>query len=91
MAVFVASVMAWMLNIYMKVSLHAISAGVMVAFMLQMGMTQSLQLGIYICIALLIAGLVCTARFIVSDHTQKEIYGGFVAGVVSLIASNWLA
>jgi hypothetical protein len=90
MAVFVASVMAWMMNIYMKVSLHAISAGVMVAFMLQMGITQPLNLALYISIALLIAGLVCTARFIVSDHTQKEVYGGLAAGVAALVAANWL-
>ena len=44
--------------------------------MMLLALTQSVSFGVYISVALLIAGLVCTARFIVSDHTQKEIYGG---------------
>ena len=44
---------------------------------------------IYISIALLIAGTVCTARFIVSDHTQKEVYYGFFAGVASQLLAIW--
>lgn len=91
MGSFLASSIGLMMNIYMKVSLHAISTGVLVAFMLLMGMTQAINLGFYISIALLIAGLVCTARFIVSDHTQKEVYGGLAAGALALIAANWLA
>jgi hypothetical protein len=91
MASFLASSIGLMMNIYMKVSLHAISTGVLAAFMLLMGMTQAINLGLYISLALFIAGLVCTARFIVSDHTQKEVYGGLIAGAIALVAANWLA
>lgn len=91
MSTFLASSIGLMMNIYMKVSLHAISIGVMTAFMLWMGMRQPINLGLYISIALLIAGLVCTARLIVSDHTQKEVYWGLFAGMAGLVAASWLA
>ncbi|MEO6613715.1 MAG: hypothetical protein ABIT05_13070 [Chitinophagaceae bacterium] len=90
LATFISSWLALMINIKMKVSLHAISMGVLVAFMLSMGLTQPLHLGIYISLAFLIAGLVCSSRFIVSDHTQEEVYGGFIAGALSVLVAGWL-
>jgi hypothetical protein len=59
-------------NIYMKVSMHAISMGVMATFILLLAFSQPISFGVYISLALLIAGLVCYSRFIVSDHTPKR-------------------
>jgi len=88
LAVFIASWLALMANIKMKISLHTISAGLMLTFILQLAFSDPLNYGIYIAIALLITGLVCTARFIASDHSAKEVYGGLVVGIFSqLIAS----
>ena len=74
-----------MANIYMKISMHAIAMGVTVSFMILFSLTQSAHPGIYISVTFLIAGLVCSARFIVSDHAQKEIYGGLLAGFTALL------
>jgi hypothetical protein len=84
MATFLAGSAALMMNIYMKVSLHAISMGVFLGFMLWLAVTNGISAGLYTSLTLLIAGSVCTARFIVSDHTQKEVYGGLVAGLLSI-------
>lgn len=81
LSVFLASWLALMANIKIKISLHAISMGVMIAFFFILAFTQPVNLGIYISIALLIAGLVCTSRFIVSDHTPAEVYGGLAVGM----------
>ncbi len=89
LAIFIASSVGLIMNIYMKISLHAISMGILVAFMVLLGMTQSVNFGLYISIAFFIAGLVCTARFIVSDHTQKEVYLGLLTGILSMIAAVW--
>lgn len=89
LAVFISSWIGLMMNIKMKISLHAIGAGVMIMFILLLAFTQQLNFGIYISIALLIAGLVCTARFIVSDHTAREIYGGLFAGFASMLVAYW--
>lgn len=89
MAIFIASIFGLMLNIYMKVSMHAISMGILVAFMFLIALGQPANATISISIALLIAGAVCTARFIVSDHTQREIYFGFFAGIASQLIAVW--
>jgi hypothetical protein len=89
MTIFLASAIGLMANIYMKISMHTISMGVTVSFMLFLALTQSLNFGIYLSIAFLIAGLVCTARFIASDHTAMEIYTGLLVGCLSLLIAIW--
>ncbi|MCU7552369.1 hypothetical protein OCK74_24835 [Chitinophagaceae bacterium LB-8] len=85
LAIFLASSIGLILNIYMKVSMHALAVGVAVAFMLLLGFTTYLNLGPYISITLLIGGLVCTSRLINSDHNPWEVYFGFAAGVLAQI------
>jgi len=84
MAIFIASSLGLMVNIYMKVSMHAISMGVMLTCIITLGF-DSTGFGVYIAVALLIAGLVCTARLIASNHAQKEIYTGLIIGILSQI------
>ena len=89
MAIFIASSLGLLVNIYMKVSMHAISMGIMLVFMSLLSFTQVASYTIYMSVAFLIAGLVCTARFIVSDHTQKEIYAGLLTGGASQLIAVW--
>jgi hypothetical protein len=91
MASFIASSIALLLNVYMKVSLHAISAGVMLSFMVWLGLTQEISSGLFISVALFLTGLVCTVRLIASDHSQKEIYIGLLTGLVGLLGSLVIA
>lgn len=88
LATFLASWLGLMANIIMKVSLHAISMGVMLAFIFLLAFSDPLNYGPYISIALLIAGLVCTSRFIVSDHSPKEVYTGLAVGVGAMLVAN---
>lgn len=90
MAVFVSSWIGLMANVKIKISLHAIAMGIAVAFLLLLAFTQELNFGLYIAVALLIAGLVCTSRLAVSDHTVKEVYIGFVAGVISVLIARYI-
>jgi len=84
-AIFLASIGGLMANISMKVSMHAMGAGVMTAFVMLAGFSQDINFGGYISISIFLAGLICTARFIDSDHTAKEIYTGLFIGVLSLL------
>jgi len=81
---------AWFLNIVNKISMHAIGVGGMAMFFLLQAFGQQDVTGVYFSFAILIAGLVCTARLIVSDHTQGEIYFGFVAGALCQVIALWL-
>ena len=85
LGIFLASVGGLMANISMKVSMHAIAAGVMAAFVMLLGLSQEVNYGIYISLAILTAGIICTARLIDGKHTTKEIYWGVFIGIVSLL------
>jgi multidrug transporter EmrE-like cation transporter len=89
MAIFNASVLGFLVNISMKVSMHAISVGVMTTFVALLAFSDSSSFSFYLSIAVLIAGIVCTSRLIVSDHSQKEIYYGFLIGILSQLAANY--
>jgi len=90
MATFIGSWLALMINIKIKISLHSIAMGVMIAFLVRLAFTGNLNFGIWISVALLLTGLVCTARFIASDHRPVEIYGGLLAGIVSMLAAEFI-
>jgi hypothetical protein len=87
---FLAVCAAWFLNILAKVSMHAIGVGGLATFFLLQAFGQQDVTGIYFSVAILIAGIVCTARLIVSDHTQKEIYLGLAAGALCQLLAVWL-
>jgi hypothetical protein len=89
LAIFNASVAGFILNIFMKVSMHAIAVGVMTTFVAILVFHESVNMSLYLSISLLIAGLVCTSRLIVSDHRPAEIYIGFIAGVLSQLAAQY--
>jgi len=89
MAIFNASVFGFLVNISMKVSMHAIAVGVMTTFIALLAFTDSSSFSLYLSIAVLLSGIVCTSRLIVSDHTQKEIYFGFLVGVFSQLAAHY--
>lgn len=79
---FLAVCATWFLNIYTKISMHSTAMGGLVVFFLLQSFGGFEYTGYYLAIALLIAGLVCTSRFIVSNHTQGEIYLGFFTGAL---------
>ena len=89
MAIFNASVLGFLVNISMKVSMHAISVGVMTTFMALLALTDSSSFSFYLSISVLIAGIVCTSRLLVSDHSQKEIYYGLLIGILSQLAAHY--
>lgn len=89
MAIFIASSIGLLVNIYMKVSMHSISMGILLVFMSLLAFTQAGSYTVYLSAAFLLAGLVCTARFIVSDHTAAEIYTGLLVGGLSQLIAVW--
>jgi hypothetical protein len=87
LGVFLACSLGLILNSYLKISMHTIALGVICAFFLLAGMFSTASYGFYISVALLIAGVTATARLIDSNHTQKEIYSGFFAGVLAEVVA----
>lgn len=87
LGVFLAVCGAWMANIWFKVSMHGIGVGGMLAFFLLQSFASPSVGGVYLSIAVVIAGMVCTARFIVGGHTRWEVYAGLAIGMLAQVVA----
>ncbi len=67
-----------------KISLHMIGIAVLVAFVFYLSRNETIDLIIQI-VLLITIGLVASARLILKAHTYKELYLGFVCGVLPQI------
>ena len=85
--VFLTTVVGLISNIYFKISMHAMGAGGLLGLFLLITFSNSMLMTWPLGTALLITGLVCTSRLIVSDHTVKEIYLGLFFGVLCQLAA----
>jgi hypothetical protein len=82
-SVFISSSVALIANIYFKISMHAMGVGGLLGLMLVVFFTNtSSPVTLPLVITLLVTGLVCTSRLIVSNHTQKDIYLGLLYGIL---------
>lgn len=90
LGVFLAVSAAWLFNIRYKISMHATGVGGLVMYFLFLTFGQREETALYLAIAFIIAGLVCTARFIASDHTAREIYSGLVVGALCQIIAVYV-
>jgi hypothetical protein len=87
--VFIASSLALIANIYYKISMHAIGAGGLVGlFLVMIYKYPEATVVIPLSCALLVAGLICTSRLIVSNHTQKELYMGLLVGFICQVIAG---
>lgn len=81
MGIFTATVFGLILNNYFKISLHAMGVGGGMAAIILFALYYHSPLGLAISMATLLTGIVCTSRFLVSDHTNQEIYYGLLVGI----------
>jgi hypothetical protein len=81
---FLALCGAWMCNIYFKISMHAVAAGGTLMFFFLFSFTDHYASGLYVSVALLAAGLACTARLLLQAHTRFEIYCGLLVGMLAM-------
>jgi hypothetical protein len=80
---FLAICGGWMCNIFFKISMHAIAAGGLLMFSLLFAFSDSYSSGLYLSLAVLITGIVCSSRLVVSDHSSFEIYTGLIVGMLA--------
>ncbi len=80
---FLAVCGGWFSNIYFKVSMHALAVGGLAMFFILFSFADGFSSGLYLSLALLITGIVCTSRLILSAHTFFEIYFGLFIGALA--------
>jgi hypothetical protein len=84
---FLGICISWMANIWMLVSMHSTAVGGMLTFFLIQLYKDPYMSGTYLSIALVITGLVCTARLILGGHSRTEVYTGLLIGALAQLAA----
>jgi len=85
--VFLTTVVGLLSNIYFKVSMHAMGMGGAMGLFIIILMYNSMLMTWPLGIVILLTGIVCSSRLIVSDHTPKEIYLGLFFGFLCQLAA----
>ena len=80
---FLAICGGWICNIFFKISMHAIAMGGALMFFLLFGFYDEFGSGLYIAVALLLTGLVCTSRLLLSAHSGFEVWVGLFVGMLA--------
>jgi hypothetical protein len=88
LGVFLAASAGLIANIYFKVSMHAMGVGGLVGVFLIIANKSSMLMTWPLAAALLIAGVVCTARLVLSTHTQKDVYIGLFIGIAAQVIAE---
>ena len=87
LGIFLASSVALIANIYFKISMHATGMGGWLGIFLVLSHTQTMLMTWPLCIVLLLTGLVCSGRLLISSHKATDIYGGLSVGIITQIAA----
>jgi hypothetical protein len=85
------TVFGLVINNFIKISMHAMGAGTLLMLMiLTLGRYETF-LGADLLVATFLAGLICTARLLLNEHSTAEIYTGLIVGAVCQLIGYWFA
>jgi hypothetical protein len=79
---FLAASAGLLVNIYFKVSMHAMAMGGWIGIFLLIFRQNSMLMTWPLAIVILLTGVVCSARLLVSDHNPRDIYAGVFTGLL---------
>ena len=89
--IFIASAIGLIINNFIKVSLHGIGVGGILMAVILAGIMYPIQNIFWVSIAIVITSLVMSARMMVSNHTNKELWIGLMVGAATqTIAYFWV-
>ncbi len=95
---------AFFVNIFTKISAHAVGMGGLIAMLLMTGSVWGdtvfnipmfggavqLSLNVVIALVVILAGLVGTARLTLEAHTPADLYRGYAAGFVAMLLAGMI-
>ena len=95
---------AFFVNIFTKISAHAVGMGGLIAMLLMTGSVWGdtvfnipmfggavqLSLNVVIAFVVILAGLVGTARLTLEAHTPADLYRGYAAGFVAMLLAGMI-
>jgi hypothetical protein len=89
--IFLTTVFGLIINNFIKISIHAIGVGSLVAFIILTCFYYQTFFGTDIAIATFLAGMICSARLMLNHHSIAEIYAGLIVGVLCQFLGLWIA
>jgi hypothetical protein len=89
--IFLTTVFGLIINNFIKISMHAIGAGSLLAVVVLTSFYYQTFLGTDIMVVTLFAGLICTARLVLNQHSVAEIYSGVIVGILCQLLGVWIA
>lgn len=87
LGIFLAASAGLIANIYFKISMHAIGMGGWLGLFWVVAQSNTMLMTWPIALVILCTGIVCTARLLITDHTEKDIYAGLIIGFLC----QWIA
>ncbi|MBX2902074.1 MAG: phosphatase PAP2 family protein [Chitinophagales bacterium] len=77
----------FVINIFSKVSLHAMGAGCFFALCLTLVRYSDFNLTLLIIAAIVVAGAIGSARLILGAHSPREVFSGYLIGFAGLFTA----
>ena len=77
----------FLINIFTKISMHTSAAGGMVGVMIVLMITSPVNMIMPFFVALIIAGIIGTARLMLGAHGRGDIWLGYIIGIVVQIGA----
>jgi len=87
---FLAVVLAFLSNLVLKISMHALGMGGLIGLLCCFFGDAYFNVAFPLTVVILIAGVVCTARLILGEHSLREIYWGILFGVFAQLLAAWI-
>lgn len=90
LGVFLSVSIAFVTNNFIKTSMHTVGWGGVIGFLCSLMWGMHMNVSVPLVITFFVAGIAATARLILSAHQPREIYIGFLIGIVSQLAACWI-
>lgn len=81
---------ALMVTIWWKISFHTLGVGGLLGALVALSIKFDASIQIYIIAIIIIAGLISTARLLLTDHTPMQVGVGFIAGFAIAFSGMYL-
>jgi len=80
-------VLIFLINIFTKISMHTAAAGGVIGIIMVMMMISPVSMLVPFFTALIIAGIIGTARMILGAHQRGDIWLGYIIGILVQLAA----
>jgi hypothetical protein len=84
-----AVVFAFIANIVMKISLHALGMGCLVAVIIKCVMISYSNMIPLMLFIIFMAGIIGSVRLYLKEHEPQEIFMGYLVGFIGMMVSGW--